>query len=83
MGSNTLENGSDNELSTHSARTIIINIACSDPPEVGNPDAIDDISADESSEEEVALPQRSARGKRPALGCYLCDHQIMEECSGI
>ena len=37
---------------------IIINNAQNDPLEVGNLDATDDTSADESSEEEVALPRR-------------------------
>ena len=49
MGSNTFESRSDSELSTQSARTIIINEARSDPPEVGNPDETDDTSADGSS----------------------------------
>ena len=42
--------------STQSARLMIINNAYSDTLEVGNPDATDDTSADESSKEEVALP---------------------------
>ena len=65
-------------LSTQSARTIIVNDARSDPP-----DATDDTSADEPTEEEVALPQRSAWRKRPAPGCYLCDHQITAKCNRI
>ena len=44
---------------------MIINDAHSDPPKVGNPDATDETSADESFKEEVALPQRSARHKQP------------------
>ena len=70
---NTLESVSDNELSTQSARMITINEA---PLEVNNAYATDDSSADESFEEEIPLPRRSARCKRPALGCHLCDHQI-------
>ena len=66
MGLNTSESRSDSKLSIQSTRTIIINKPCSDSPEVGNSDATDDISADKSSEEEVALPCRSARCKRPA-----------------
>ena len=60
MGLSTSESGSDSKLSTQSAR-MIINNSHSDPPEVGNPDATDDTSADELSEEEVALPCRSTR----------------------
>ena len=42
-------------------------------------DARDDTSADESSEEEVALPQKNPRHKRPTPGC----HHIMRESSRI
>ena len=83
MGSNTLESGSDNKLSAQRARTIIINDARSDLLGVGNQDATADTSADESSKEEITLPWRSARRKKPAPVCYLCDHQIMGEFSGI
>ena len=76
IGLNTSEIGSDSELSTRSARMITINEACGDPLEVNNTYALDDTSADKLSKEEVPLPQRSARCKRPALGCHLCDHQI-------
>ena len=44
------------------------------PTEVGNSDATDDTSADESSKEEVALPRRSGRRKKPTPDSYLCDH---------
>ena len=76
MGTNTLESQNDSKLSTQSVRMIIINNAYSDPPEVSNSDATDDTSADESSEEGLALLWRSTRCKRPALGCYLWDYQI-------
>ena len=70
IGLNTLESGSDSELSTQSARMITINEACGDPLEVNNAYAM------ESSKEEVPLPRRSARRKRPTPGCHLYDHQI-------
>ena len=61
IDSTTSESGKDKELSTQSAGTIIIIDALSDPPEVGNPDATDETSADESSEEEETLARRSAQ----------------------
>ena len=79
MGSNTSENESNSELSTQSARTII-NDAHSDSLEVGNPDAIGDTSIDESSEKELALPQRM---QETSLGFYPYNHQIMGECNRI
>ena len=65
-GLNTWESGSDSKLSTQSARMIIINNAHSDPLEGSNLNATDDTSANVSSKEVVALPQRSTRCKRPA-----------------
>ena len=56
IGLNTSESGSDNKLSTRSARMITINKVCSDPLEVNKAYAKDDTSADESSKEEVPLP---------------------------
>ena len=79
---NTSESGSDSELSTQSAK-MIINEVCSDPLEVNNMYAMDDTSADELSKEEVPLPQRSARCKRPTPVCHLCDHEIAGGCSEI
>ena len=78
MGSNTSESESDSKLSNLSARMIIINDAHSDLLQVGNPDATDDTSADESSEEEEALSWRRAKHRRPTPGCYLCV-QILDE----
>ena len=83
IGLNTSESGSDSELSTRSARVITINEARSDPLKVNNTDTTDDTSADESFEEEVPLPRRSARLKRSVPVCHLCDHQIMGECGEI
>ena len=82
MGSNTSESESNSKLSTRIVRTIINN-ARSDLSELGNPDATDDTSTDKASKEEVALLWRSTRHKKPTLGCYLCEHLITEECSGI
>ena len=72
----TSEGGSDSELSTQSARVITINEARGDPLEVNTMHVTDDTSADESFEEEVVLPRRSARRKRSTLVCHLCDHEI-------
>ena len=76
IGLDTSESGSDSEFSTQSARMITINEVRGDPLEVNKAYAMDDIFANKSSEEEVPLPQRSARHKSPALGCHLCDHDI-------
>ena len=74
IGLDTSEKGSDSELSTQSARVITINGAHSDPLEVNTTHVTNDTSADESFEEEVVLPRRSARRKRSTPVCHLCDH---------
>ena len=66
IGLDTSESGSDSGFSTQSVRMITVNEVCDDPLEVNTAYATDDTSADESSEEEVPLPRRSARRKRPA-----------------
>ena len=83
IGLNTSESRSDSELSTQSVRMITIKEAHGDPLEVNNAYAMDDASADELSSEEVPLPRRSTRCKRPAPGCHLCVHQIIGECREI
>ena len=72
----TSEGGSNSELSTQSARVITINEARGDPLEVNTAHVMDDTSADESFEEEVVLPRRSARCKRSTPVCHLRDHEI-------
>ena len=62
---------------------ITINEVCGDPLEVNTVYAMDHISADESSEEEVPWPRRSARCKRPAPDCHLNDHEITGRWSEI
>ena len=64
IGLDTLERGCDSELSTQSARVITINETRSDPLEANTAHITDGTSADESFEEEVVLPRRSARRKR-------------------
>ena len=76
IGLDASDSGSDSGLSTQSARMITINEVCGDPLEVNTAYAMDDTSADKSSEEEVPLPRRSARCKRPTQGYHLCDHEI-------
>ena len=76
IGLDTSEVGSDSELSTESARVITINEARGDPLEVNTVHITDDTSADESFEEEVVSPRRSARRKRSTPVCHLCDHEI-------
>ena len=75
-GPASCESGSDSELPSQSARMIPINEVRGDPLEVNTAYATDDTSADESSEEEMVLPQRSARRKRPAPVRHLCDDEI-------
>ena len=82
MGSNISESGSDSELNSkckndHHQRCTQWSLGG------GQPNATNDTSVDESSVEKVALPQRSARRKRSAPDCYLCDHQITGKYSGI
>ena len=81
IGLDTSERGSDSELSTQSARVITINEACGDPLQANTAQVTDDTSADESFEEEVVLPRRSARRKRSTPVCHLCDHEITGWCS--
>ena len=76
IGLDTSESGSDSEFLTQSARMITINEVRGDPLEVNTMYATDNISADESSEEKMPLPRRSTKGKRPAPGCHLFDHEI-------
>ena len=72
----TSEGGSDSDLSTQSERVITINEARGDPLKVNTEHVTDDTSADESFDEEVVLPRRSARHKRSTPACHLCDHEI-------
>ena len=76
IGLDTSEGGSDSELSTQSARVITISEARCDPLEVNIAHVTDDTSADESFEEKVVLPRKSARHKRSTPICHLCDHEI-------
>ena len=76
IGLDTSKRGSDSELSTQSARLITINEARGDPQEANTTHITDDTSADESFEEEVVLPWRSARRKWSTPVCQLCDHEI-------
>ena len=81
IGLDTSEGGSDSELSTQSTGVITINEARGDSLEVNTAHVTDDTSADESFEEEVVLPRRSARRKRSTPVCHLCDHKITWGCS--
>ena len=79
VGSNTLVSRSDSELSTPSARMIIINDAHSGPRRWAT--QIQQMTPLQTSH--LRRRRRSARCERHTLGCYLYDHQIMEECSRI
>ena len=79
IGLDTSESGSDSKLSTQSARMITIKEVRGNPQDINTAYATDDTSADELSEEEVPLSQRSARCKTPTPGCHLCDCEIMGE----
>ena len=82
MGSNTSERRSDSKLSTQSARMIINNARSDLRRWTTQMQQMTPLQTN-LSRRKVALPQRSARHKRPTPGCYLCDHQIMRVCSGI